>query len=251
MSNNPHQDDFVKFVKSYEVSELSGAEFAPVRAKLIAHPYAASVTEATPINTQLLIQEMTAGEENEIALLKLTLAATILETEQRRASEADKADQEEEEEEEEEEETDEEEEEEDGNFNKIVDHFMERHTYKTEAFAIYFKILSKSRQIERVHTGVVVGRTKANDSWEYTKEKIKALLSFFGLEGVFIALDALSERSLIVRHLLKILGTLAIPIIFLVGAFIAISKITANPLQKLTKWLTSELDIQLPGEENE
>ncbi|MEL7225194.1 MAG: hypothetical protein AAGL17_10080, partial [Cyanobacteria bacterium J06576_12] len=83
--------------------------------------------------------------------------------------------------EEEEEEAAEEEEEEDDGTSKIIQHFIDNLTYKAEFFAIYFAVLKRHKGVERVHTGVVVGKTRASESWTYTKEKIKAALSLLGL----------------------------------------------------------------------
>ncbi|MBZ0227677.1 MAG: hypothetical protein K8F58_04370 [Bauldia sp.] len=142
---------------------------------------------------------------------------------------------------------------EEGNENaeKIARFLAEKFTYKPEFISIYFVYLNKNEKIKRLHNRAIRTKETAIDTWEIAKEKIKSVLSMLGIEGAFVAIDYGAQRSPLLKHILKILGTGILPILGLLWAIWTVTRWLANPIQKFINWIAKEFDIKFPVDEDE
>ena len=141
--------------------------------------------------------------------------------------------------------------EEEDNSEKIIEYLKNNYTYRPEIVNLYHIYVFGSKKLGKIHDTTVETTQKANETWEKTKEKIKSVLSLFGVEGLFVAVDYAAKKNKIVKHSLKMIGTTILPILILVYLFVQIARWTANPIQKILKWLAKELDIKLPTEDED
>jgi len=180
-------------------------------------------------------------------------ACLIIEREIARRSSSSNEDEDEDENEEEEVEEVEpqsEEDEESGNLSKTIDYFVENYTYKKELFAFYFSVLERYPLLKSMHTGAVCSKTTASAAWDGFKSRVKSVLAFFGMDGVFTAIDEAAKRSPTFDALLKIIGTIAMPVLFMAGLLFTITRLLANPFQRFFRWLAKEFGIKPPGDDD-
>ncbi len=143
------------------------------------------------------------------------------------------------------------EEEEDGSSTKIINYLTKSYTYKTEITNIYNEFRSKNERADKIHNTTMVTKQKVDEKWEAAKERIKGALSMFGIEGAFVFLDAMAKKSFWLRHTFKVFGTTILPVLAIISLIIWAYRASANPLQKILKWLSKEFDLKLPAEEEE
>lgn len=167
-----------------------------------------------------------------------------------RVNSSKSAGKEEEDEEEEEEEVAEEEEEDDGT-GKAIDFFITKYTYKIEMKEFALRLINSNLLTRKIFDFLVFSTEKGGNSLEYVKEKIKKLLSFMGIESIFVGLEFLANKNFLIKHLFKLIGSALLPILLLVGIFLQLVKLTNNPLQAISKWITKTFDIKIPGADEE
>jgi hypothetical protein len=134
---------------------------------------------------------------------------------------------------------------------KVAAFLANRYTYKPEIINIYYTAINKHIQIQNFHNKTIETKDRATEAWDQAKERIRSVLSMLGIEGFFIAIDVAAKRSLLLRHVLKIIGTTILPILIIAYLLVLFAKWTSNPVQRVWWWVSKEFDIKVPIEEDE
>ena len=134
-------------------------------------------------------------------------------------------------------------------IKKFIHSMTERFTYMPE-IKNYFKILLERNEKMNIHYfSAKKSYTKFQIVLGKLKSKIKELSEFLGIDGVFILLAKVMDRSKFIDIIIKLIGTFVAAGLAVVASLITIFRWMQNPIEKTLKSLAKLLGIKPPDEE--
>ena len=98
-------------------------------------------------------------------------------------------------------------------------------------------------------TGSMI-QSRMISAWRRFKSFLRAAAKLIGLDQVFMGLDRAMKRNVVARFATKFIGTFPFVAVALFVVARPIYRFSQNPV-KIFKWLIRELDIEIPGGEQE